>query len=131
MVLNLKEGERLIYEGKASWWNFWLLIYLGIITIFWGVGIIFFVLAYRGRINSKYIITNKRVYSKYGIIRRIVRDAPHEKIHDTAIIQGVIGRMVNIGDLRFNTAGGYASEIIFKGVSDPLRVNAHARDLTK
>jgi hypothetical protein len=61
---------------------------------------------------------------KYGIIARRVFEIKNEWITTAAVRQGVIGRMLNYGDILISVPGHYLGTIAMYGVSDPLHVKA-------
>ena len=130
-TIELRKNEKLLFEGKASWWNFWLLILTGIITTIVLFGFVILAFAYLARLSTEYTVTNQRVFSKYGLISRHINDTSLDKVQDTRVIQGVMGRFLNFGDLSFNTAGGHGYEIVFKGVPNPISVREIANDATE
>lgn len=47
--------------------------------------------------NTEYAVTNRRIYSRRGIISRNTTDASLEKLTDVSVKQGVWGRLVGYG----------------------------------
>ena len=121
--LTLTSGEEVLWYGKMSWESLWIWFLLGILTILlFGIGILFFIIAIAKRYSSEYTLTNKRVHSRQGLIARRANDANFDKITDTSLSQGTIGRILNYGDVGINTAGSIGYEVIFRGVSDPKQL---------
>jgi uncharacterized membrane protein YdbT with pleckstrin-like domain len=54
--------------------------------------------------NRTYTLTNRRLATRRGIIRRSGRDIPLERINDVAFDQGLLDRMVGAGTLRVSAA---------------------------
>ena len=121
----LLRGERIVWYGRLSWRANWFLILLGLLTI-WilGLGLIFFLIAFLRVKSSEYIITNKRVYSKYGLIGRRVFEIRNEEITGYIVNQGIIGRILNYGDVIISTPGQVAGTSFFVGVHDPMRIRS-------
>jgi uncharacterized membrane protein YdbT with pleckstrin-like domain len=44
--------------------------------------------------------------------------AEYESIQDTSVMQTVVDRVLGIGTLHINTAGGHGQEITFRGIKD-------------
>jgi uncharacterized membrane protein YdbT with pleckstrin-like domain len=67
-----------------------------------------------------WIITDRRLIDRTGIISRVVKESPFEKIHNASYKQGFWGRVFNFGDVEIQTASteGY-SRLNF--VADPER----------
>jgi hypothetical protein len=72
--------ERPVWRGR-SWKSQWFLILLGALTlIFFGLGLLFLLIAYLRVISTEYFVTNRRVYVKYGVIGRAVFELKNEWI---------------------------------------------------
>ena len=55
--------------------------------------------------TSQYVITNRRVIVRTGIVARQGRDMPLQRINDVHFHYGVIDRMLGCGDLIIESAG--------------------------
>lgn len=55
--------------------------------------------------TSQYVITNRRVIVRTGIVARQGRDMPLQRINDVHFSYGVIDRMLGCGDLIIESAG--------------------------
>jgi uncharacterized membrane protein YdbT with pleckstrin-like domain len=106
-------------------------ILLGILTIPTLIGFIVLLLVYLRILSTEYLITTNRVYVKYGLISRKVRDVRIEWITSATVAQGLMGRILNFGDLLFVTPGEYLGSVEMIGVHDPLRVKAIAEDAVR
>lgn len=78
---------------------------------------------------TEYVITDKRVSSRYGLVVRKTNEAAFEKIQGTSLNQGLFGRLLGHGDVGVRTAGTAGTEINFKGVSEPKQVQKMLRDM--
>ena len=107
------------------------LLHAKILTIPILVGFILFLLVYLRILSTEYLITTNRVYVKYGLISRKVRDVRIEWITSATVAQGLMGRILNFGDLLFVTPGEYLGSVEMIGIHDPLRVKAIAEDAVR
>ena len=150
-AMPLGGNERVIYYGKRCWesllgkliggiielvlffiffalfpfaWFIWILIFLipGIYAILCVI---------LERIRTEYVLTNLRVYDKYGIIGRREKEVEYAKITDTSFEQTIWGRFLDYGTVFINTAGKSGYEIKFKGVKNPQHVNNILRNSLK
>jgi uncharacterized membrane protein YdbT with pleckstrin-like domain len=124
----LMEGERPYWYGKPCWKAGWPLILLGLLTIWCGLGIIFFIIAFLRVKNTEYLITSHRRRMKYGILSRRIIEIKNEWVTGSMIRQGFISKKLNYGDLVLSTPGRYAGFIAMFGVSDPIHVKTIAED---
>jgi uncharacterized membrane protein YdbT with pleckstrin-like domain len=129
--LILEEGETILWHGRMTWKANWLVIVIGILTIPILIGFILFLLVYLRILSTEYLITTNRVYVKYGLISRKVRDVRIEWITSATVAQGLMGRILNFGDLLFVTPGEYLGSVEMIGIHDPLRVKAIAEDAVR
>ena len=70
------------------------------------------------RFASDYAITNHRLISKRGIIRREIAEMELRLIESIKIIQSIPGRIFNYGSIIISGRG--MSRVIFLHVNDPL-----------
>jgi uncharacterized membrane protein YdbT with pleckstrin-like domain len=68
---------------------------------------------------NSYVLTEKCVRRSYRFVTVRVEEAPIEKITNTVVEQDVVGRILNFGDVRFDTAGTSFAGVLFKGVKNP------------
>ena len=128
----LVKGEIPYWYGKLSWKANWLLILLGLLTIWiYGLGIIFFIIAYLRRLATEYFVTSNRIYVKYGIISRKTFEIKNEWITGTMLKQGFFGRLFNYGDVIISTPGQYAGSVIMIGVSDPMHIRTFIEEVLR
>jgi uncharacterized membrane protein YdbT with pleckstrin-like domain len=126
------EGERPYWYGRLSWKANWLLILLGLLTILlFGLGIIFFIIAFLRVKSTEYFITSHRIYTKYGLIGRRVFEIKNEWITSVIVRQGFVSRILNYGDLVFSTPGQYAGSVAMIGVSDPMHIRTIVEDVLR
>jgi len=133
--LVLMEGERSYWYGRRSLKSILIPFILGLILLLFGVipilgvlfivtGIIIILRSVLAVVSTEYFISSHRVYVKYGIIVRRVFEIKNEWITTAAVRQGVIGRILNYGDILISVPGHYLGTIAMYGVSDPLHVKA-------
>jgi tetratricopeptide (TPR) repeat protein len=121
--ISLSEGETPIWSGNMSWAANWAFILLAILFI-WTIilPIIFIIIAYINVSTSEYFVSNRRVYIKYGWIRRAINDLKLDWITNVSISQGFFGRIINFGTVLIATPGTYTGTSGFVGVSDPMKI---------
>ena len=74
------------------------------------------------RITTHYTITNRRLRIQRGIVSREIKETRLERVQNVNYTQSVFQRMMQIGDVDFDTAGGDDYNFIFIGVADPESV---------
>ena len=101
------------------------------IVLFWIISIAFVYFVYRfcRWVNSKdeFVITNKRVVAKVGVIRRVAFELHNEQMESIEIRQGIIGRILNYGTLM--PCGVGASKVRIPFVVNPFEFRQHFYDL--
>ena len=116
---SLMSGEQVVYEGKLSFWSLLPLIILGFLLLFaWGLGLIFWLLAFIRYQTTELAITNKRVIAKFGFISRRTIELNLNRIEGIQVIQGILGRIFNYGSLVVSGTGSLKEPI--PGISNPL-----------
>ena len=78
---------------------------------------------------DEFVITNKRVVAKVGVIRRIAFELQSEQVESIEIHQGIIGRILNYGTLM--PCGIGSSKVRIRFVVNPFEFRQHFYDLKK
>ena len=145
MAPKLHPGEQILYEGHPSWraiLDFYLkglaataviclLIALatgtigdetdkGLVSVVALVGVALTILiGFIKRVATSYTITNRRLHIKRGIVSRTIQETRLERVQNVNYQQSVVQRMLQIGNVDFDTAAGDDYNFIFAGVADP------------
>jgi uncharacterized membrane protein YdbT with pleckstrin-like domain len=150
-AMPLGGNEKVIFYGKRCWESLLGKLIGGIIAlvlffvftamapVIWPVTLLIFLLpgifAILGvvleRIRTEYVLTNLRVYDKYGIIARREKEVEYAKITDTSFDQSIWGRFLDYGTVHINTAGRSGYEISFRGIKNPQHINNILRNSLK
>lgn len=76
--------------------------------------------------NTDYVVTDRRLYRKQGILGRRVTAVGYETVQNVAYSQGILGTLFDYGAVEFDTAGEAGTELAFRTVDDPRTVKRHA-----
>jgi uncharacterized membrane protein YdbT with pleckstrin-like domain len=140
--LNLSPGEQVIFQGHPSWraiLGFYLkgiviAAILGVIaklvgassaTVFLIVLVLIALTVLVGfvkRVATTYTITNRRLNIKRGIVSREIQETRLERVQNVNYRQSVYQRLMQIGDVDFDTAATDDYNFVFVGVADPADV---------
>ena len=145
VALRLAPGEEVMFEGHPSWRSIiafyikGLLVVLvvafcvgvgtniandstdsGLVALVAVVGVAAVVLGgFIKRITTHYTITTRRLHIKRGIIAREIQETRLERVQNVNYNQSLIQRMLQVGDVDFDTAAGDDYNFIFAGVAQP------------
>jgi uncharacterized membrane protein YdbT with pleckstrin-like domain len=143
MTFNPSPGEQIIFQGHPSWraiLAFYLKgLLIGVIIavlakIFGaGTGLVFVIvlialalvvlIGFVKRMATVYTITNRRLNIKRGIFARDIQETRLERVQNVNYSQGVIQRVLQVGDVDFDTAASDSeNEFVFNGVANPQDV---------
>jgi uncharacterized membrane protein YdbT with pleckstrin-like domain len=142
MALNLSPGEQLIFQGHPSWraiLGFYLkgvlvAAVIGAIAKLFGAdsGTVFLIvlvllgltvlIGFVKRVATTYTITDRRLNIKRGIVSREVQETRLERVQNVNYRQSVYQRIMQIGDVDFDTAATDDYNFVFAGVADPAEV---------
>ena len=115
----LIKDEKLIYTGNTSLWSLAPLIALGLATIWiFGLGLIFWAMAFIRYKTTELAFTNKRVIAKFGFISRQTVELNINKVESIQVNQSIFGRIFNFGTLVISGAGNPQAPI--PGISNPM-----------
>ncbi|HWB68405.1 MAG TPA: PH domain-containing protein [Solirubrobacterales bacterium] len=139
--LNLSSGEQVIFQGHPSWraiLGFYLkglliAIVLGVIAKLVNGNASAFVvvlvvlaltvlIGFVKRVATTYTITNRRLNIKRGIVSREIQETRLERVQNVNFRQSVYQRVMQIGDVDFDTAATDDYNFIFYGVANPEEV---------
>jgi uncharacterized membrane protein YdbT with pleckstrin-like domain len=141
MSLNLSPDERVIFQGHPSWraiLGFYLkgILVAAIIgflakllsdngAVFLVVGVVIgltVLIGFVKRVATTYTITDRRLNIKRGIVSREVQETRLERVQNVNYRQSVYQRVMQIGDVDFDTAATDDYNFVFAGVADPADV---------
>ena len=136
--LNLSAGEQVIFQGHPSWraiLGFYLkgvlvAIVLGVIAKLVNGNASAFVvilvviaatvlIGFIKRVATTYTITTRRLNIKRGIFSREIQETRLERVQNVNYTQSMYQRLMQIGDVDFDTAASGDYDFIFYGVADP------------
>jgi len=139
--VDLQSGESVIYQGHPSWRaivGFYLKGILAAVVIavivalvestglaiVVGAGIVAVTIlaGFIKRVATVYTITDRRLNIKRGIVARKVQETRLQRVQNVNFNQGVYERIMQIGDVDFDTAGTDDSNFVFAGVAQPEQV---------
>jgi len=139
--VDLQQGERVIYEGHPSWRAI-LGFYLAGIAVAVAIGFIVKLVDSTGlgiavgavligltvlaglvrRIATTYTITDRRLNIRRGIVARKVQETRLQRVQNVNFQQSVYQRVMQIGNVDFDTAAGDDYNFVFAGVAQPEEV---------
>jgi uncharacterized membrane protein YdbT with pleckstrin-like domain len=144
----LHPGERILYEGHPSWRSIIAFYFRGIlataliclivafvsalgegganeglVTIIALVGVALTILVgFVKRVATSYTITDRRLHIKRGIVSRTIQETRLERVQNVNYHQTVMQRVLQVGDVDFDTAAGDDYNFVFAGVAEPADV---------
>jgi len=95
----------------------------GLVALVAVVGVAVVVLAgFIKRITVHYTITTRRLHIKRGIISREIQETRLERVQNVNYDQSALQRLLQVGDVDFDTAAGDDYNFVFAGVANPEEV---------
>lgn len=105
--------EKTLKEGSASWLTLLTGKHLLLALITGGIWLIVPILQIR---SSKYRLTSERLFVTKGLITKQRRELDLYKLKDLHFDQGIMQRLLGIGDVTVETNG---ERITLSGIKDP------------
>jgi uncharacterized membrane protein YdbT with pleckstrin-like domain len=130
---NLIDGEKILHQASIHWFTLIPPIFYGILGIFslliltsgslffLPVTIFLFILSFTAFLPyfvNELAMTNKRVISKKGFIRRDTSELKLSKLETIEIKQSILGRILGFGKIICIGTGG--SETFINNIDSPL-----------
>jgi uncharacterized membrane protein YdbT with pleckstrin-like domain len=143
---HLLPGERVVYKTRLHWVLFvkpalvllaglvlmivlrlvqdppWLWMIGGavaLVGLFWGL------VHYVELMTSEFAVTTSRLIFKVGLISRYTTELLLSKVESIGVQQGLLGRVLNYGDLTVTGTGG--AREVFRRVRDPIGFRNHVQ----
>ncbi len=140
--MELRQGERALYEGRPSWralMTFYVLgiglavaviVVLGFLADEMGLAVaigaviagLTLLIGFVRRVGTKYLLTTQRLRISRGIVRKNVQETRLDRVQNVNYSQGVLDRMLGVGTVDFDTAGSDDSEFRFEWINGPEAV---------
>lgn len=80
--------------------------------------------------NRTYTLTNERLVTRSGVLRRSGRDIPLSRINDVAFDQGILDRMVGAGTLKVSAASEEGT-VVLKDIPQIHQVSLRINELVR
>jgi uncharacterized membrane protein YdbT with pleckstrin-like domain len=136
--VELQSGEKVLYQGHPSWraiLGFYLtglaiaaiagvagaLVDKSSTGVLIGAGVagIVILAGFIKRVATTYTITDRRLNIKRGIVSRKVQETRLQRVQNVNFSQSVYQRLMQIGNVDFDTAAGDDYNFVFAGVAEP------------
>jgi len=143
---HLLPGERVLYKTRLHWVLFvkpvlvllagvvlmvvlrpvqdprWLWMIGGVVAL---VGLLWSLVHYVELMTSEFAVTTSRLIFKVGLISRYTTELLLSKVESIGVQQGLLGRVLNHGDLTVTGTGG--AREVFRRVRDPIGFRNHVQ----
>jgi uncharacterized membrane protein YdbT with pleckstrin-like domain len=140
--MELHPGEHVIYEGHPSWRSIVSFYLVGVLLVAaaavigalagqGGIGaaaaavilLVVLIVGWLKRITTRYLITNRRLQIRRGLIAKHVEETRTERVVDVTVHQGVLDRILQIGAVDFDNASAQQGDLFrFAGIAQPERL---------
>lgn len=120
--LSLEDGETIRWASTPHKYSVVPGLVVGIPLSLVLIGIPIIVASYLQYTNTNYVVTNKGLYSKRGILSRDVQQVGFDKVQNISYSQSAIGSSLGYGSVDVSTAGGSGVELQFRNIPDPAAV---------
>src|SRR5579885_515875 len=105
---NLIKDERVVYEAGLHWINF-----ISLRALF-----TLFIAPLIDRLTSEFVITNRRIVIKQGLVSRRTLELNLSKVESVNVDQGILGRILDYGTITVIGTGGTRES--FADIAAPL-----------
>ena len=143
---HLLPGERVLYKTRLHWGVFikpalivlvgvalmvllrqvqdprWLWMVGGAVAL---IGLVWGLVHYVEVMTSEFAVTTSRLIFKVGLVSRYTTELLLAKVESIGVQQGLVGRMLNYGDLTVTGTGG--AREVFRRVRDPIGFRNHVQ----
>jgi uncharacterized membrane protein YdbT with pleckstrin-like domain len=139
--MDLHPSEHVLYEGRPSWRSILRFYGAGLlvaaaagaiaaladttglgVAVAIAVAAVTIVAGYVRRLSTSYVVTNERLRIRRGLVSRHTQETRLERIQNVNTDQRLTERLLRIGSVDFDTAGGDDFDFAFAGVAHPDRI---------
>jgi uncharacterized membrane protein YdbT with pleckstrin-like domain len=120
--LTLEDGESIQWASTPHKYSLVPALIIGIPLSLVLVGIPILVGSYLQYTNTNYVVTNRGLYSKRGVLSRDVQQIGFDKIQNISYSQSALGSSFGYGSVDVSTAGGSGVEVKFGSIPDPASI---------
>ncbi|OYR58409.1 PH domain-containing protein [Halorubrum halodurans] len=120
--LTLEEGESIRWASTPHRYSVLPAFLVGIPLSIVLVGIPILVASYLQYTNTNYVVTDRGLYSKRGVLSRDVQQIGFDKIQNISYSQSALGSSFGYGSVDISTAGGAGVELQLRNIPDPASV---------
>jgi membrane protein YdbS with pleckstrin-like domain len=120
--LTLEDGESIQWASTPHRYSLVPAFAFGIPLSLVLVGIPLLVGSYLQYTNTNYVVTNRGLYSKRGILSKDVKQIGFDKVQNISYSQSALGSSFGYGSVEISTAGGSGVELTFRSIPDPASV---------
>ena len=120
--LTLEDGEEIQWASTPHKYSIVPAFIVGIPLSLVLVGIPLVVGSYLQYTNTNYVVTNRGLYSKRGILSKDVQQIGFDKVQNISYSQSALGSSFGYGSVDVSTAGGSGVELKFRSIPDPAAV---------
>jgi uncharacterized membrane protein YdbT with pleckstrin-like domain len=141
--MDLRPGERIVFEGHPSWRALLAFYLSGIVAavvvavvvalvanvavgVIVGVVLIaaVVVVGFVRRIATDYLVTSQRLSIRRGVLSKRAQQTRIDRVQNVNTRQSLVDRVLRVGTIDFDTAGADDSEFRFVGIASPDEVVA-------
>ncbi|AZQ14164.1 PH domain-containing protein [Halorubrum sp. PV6] len=120
--LTLEDGESIQWASTPHKYSVVPALIVGVPLSLVLVGIPIVVAAYLQYTNTNYVVTNRGLYSKRGVLSRDVQQIGFDKVQNISYSQSALGSTFGYGSVDVSTAGGSGIELQFRSIPDPAAI---------
>lgn len=120
--LTLEDGESIQWSSTPHKYSVLPAFIIGIPLSLVLIGIPIVAASYLQYTNTNYVVTNRGLYSKRGVLSRDVQQIGFDKVQNISYSQSALGSYFGYGSVDVSTAGGSGIELQFRSIPAPATV---------
>jgi membrane protein YdbS with pleckstrin-like domain len=130
--VSLDDDEEIVWAGEPSVATLYGTIVTGLVLLVVLIGLLVLLglpFAYLRIKNTDYVVTNKALYVKRGVLSTNIETVDLDRIQNTEFRESFWGKQFDYGELLISTAGSGGAEITFDGIADAKSVRDRVDEL--
>lgn len=119
--LKVEGPERELLSVHPSMFRSHPILFLLCVIPFFGMPLILWWILIKTRTLT---VTTKKTTLRHGLLAKHTSDVRHKDVRNIQVSQGMIQRIMGVGNIGISSAGQGDVEILFAGLKDPEKVKA-------
>jgi hypothetical protein len=115
-------SNEVLWSARPAWRRYAFGLALGLITLSYGIGLVFLLWVFLDRQQRRYVITRKSASLTHGLFFKSTTEIMLRDIRSIVISRKTPGALLGLAAIEFSSAARDNSTVVFTGITDAEKV---------